>query len=287
MDKGKINNFSNSERSDFSDFNCHWWYGAPVSSHSHDDYYEISLVTDGEILNIVNGEFFKQSVGDVILIKPGVTHRIDSIGNSVSKHYNIAITRRYFEGFIQNKKYIKNLLEIKDAIFIHLKEEFYNFIKDVIDRIDNANYNSLNFTLVETVLYTIISAIMLSESSDEQSLTKITHFCQDAITKINNYSYTTLQATEIYKLYPVSHTAFISEFKKLTGKTLVSYLQSKKLDYAKRLLLTTDYSVLEISSLLNYDSLSYFIRIFKDEYNLTPFQYRKNNIGEIHNPQKG
>ena len=69
--------------------------------------------------------------------------------------------------------------------------------------------------------------------------------------------------------------------KNVTGKTLVAYLQSKKLDYAKTLLLTTNYSVLEISSLLNYDSLSYFIRIFKQEFGLTPFKFRKNNVGSV------
>ena len=114
-----------------------------------------------------------------------------------------------------------------------------------------------------------------------ENLSKTAEYCHDAIRQINNGSYISMLATEIYNLYPVSHTAFIKEFKNITGKTLVSYLQSKKLEYAKTLLLTTDYSVLYISSLLNYDSLSYFIRIFKEEYNLTPYKYRKNNTGTV------
>ena len=285
MKNSEIYSFNTNERTDLADFNCHWWYGATVNAHSHDDYYEISLVTEGEVINRINNENFKQGVGDVIVIKPGVSHRILNNKNAFSKHYNIVVKKRFFESFIQNKTPVNLKLKENNAIFIHLNDNAYNYVIEVISSIDNTNYDSLSYTLVQTALYTIISSIMLNEQSFEQNSTKISHYCSDAITKINNYSYITMQATEIYKLYPVSHTAFIAEFKKITGKTLISFLQSKKLDYAKTLLLTTDYSVLEIASLLNYDSLSYFIRIFKDEYKMTPFKYRKNNVGEIKEPR--
>ena len=36
-----------------------------------------------------------------------------------------------------------------------------------------------------------------------------------------------------------------------------------------------DYSILNISSTIGYDSLSFFIRLFKKQYGITPLQYRK------------
>lgn len=280
-DNAKLN-FKSNERSDFADFNCHWWSGNFVSAHSHEDYYEISIVTDGTLFNKINGTNLKQEVKDVILIKPEVSHSIIADTKTNSRHYNIAITRRYFENFIHNKNSVKNALIKNNFIHHKLSDNAYNFIYDVINKIDNLSYNFINYTLVECVLYSIIAEIIFNENYEE-NFDKISNYCNDAINKINNYSYISMQATEIYKLYPVSHTAFIKEFKNITGKTLVSFLQSKKLDYAKTLLTTTNYSILEISSLLNYDSLSYFIRIFKAEYGLTPFQYRKNNVGDIYN----
>jgi quercetin dioxygenase-like cupin family protein len=78
-DNAKLN-FKSNERSDFADFNCHWWCGNFVSAHSHEDYYEISIVTDGTLFNKINGTNLKQEVKDVILIKPEVSHSIIAEG---------------------------------------------------------------------------------------------------------------------------------------------------------------------------------------------------------------
>lgn len=281
MSDSKIYNFKTNERADFSDFNCHWCRSASVFNHSHEDYYEISIVTEGETVNKVNNENFKQGVGDAILIKPQIYHSMKSDDDKLSVHYNVAVRKRYFENFIQNKPYIQTLLNNNEALFIHLDDESFRYLQTVISRIDNEKYDSLSCTLVETALHVIISRIMLNEQNHERCTSEIARYCYDAISKITNYSYITMQASEIYGLYPVSHSSFISEFKKITGKTLVSFLQSKKLDYSKTLLTTTNYSVLEIASILNYDSISYFIKIFKKEYSLTPYQYRKNNVGSV------
>lgn len=281
MQNGKIYSFKDNERTDFSDFNCHWWHSSAVSKHSHDDYYEISIVTEGDLINKVNNENLKQREGDVVVIKPSVSHSITNDSAPTSVHYNFAVRKRFFENFIQNKPYLQNTLNGCDYLYFHLDDDTFRFVKRVATYIDNTNYDSFSYTLVETALYAIFSCYMINEQSRESKPNKISEYCRDAINKINNYSYVTMQASEIYKLYPVSHTAFIAEFKKITGKTLVSFLQSKKLDYAKTLLTTTEYSVLEIASILSYDSLSYFIKIFKKEYSLTPYKYRKNNVGTI------
>lgn len=273
-----VNQFKSSERNDFSDFNCHWWRGKPVSNHSHLDYYEIIIITDGIIYNVINGNKHKQIKGTVTLLSPNCSHRLVSDTNAV--HYNIAVKKRFFDSLLQNKNALKSALNDRAYLTVELSKTVYDYVYSIITKIQNDNYNAFNYSLVESVLYAVICELF-NEVKSIENLSKTAEYCHDAIRQINNGSYISMLATEIYNLYPVSHTAFIKEFKNITGKTLVSYLQSKKLEYAKTLLLTTDYSVLYISSLLNYDSLSYFIRIFKEEYNLTPYKYRKNNTGTV------
>lgn len=63
-------------------------------------------------------------------------------------------------------------------------------------------------------------------------------------------------------------------FKKEVGLTLSKYIHRKKVEEAKKLLTLTNYSLLEISTLLNFNNQSYFTKIFKKYTTITPKQYR-------------
>ncbi|MEH7464755.1 AraC family transcriptional regulator [Bacillus thuringiensis] len=63
-------------------------------------------------------------------------------------------------------------------------------------------------------------------------------------------------------------------FKKEVGMTLGEYIHREKVEEAKKLLSLTNYSLLEISTLLNFNNQSYFTKIFKKYTEVTPKQYR-------------
>ena len=65
--------------------------------------------------------------------------------------------------------------------------------------------------------------------------------------------------------------------KKLTGRTYKELLQIKRLNQAAFLLLNTKIAVAEISVAVGYDNTSYFHRIFRERYGISPKQYRENN----------
>lgn len=62
--------------------------------------------------------------------------------------------------------------------------------------------------------------------------------------------------------------------KKLTGSTYTELVQKKRLNQACFLLKTTRLSVLDISLAVGYDNFSYFHRIFKKAYGMSPRIYR-------------
>ena len=270
------NLFKYTERNDLSDFNCHWWYGKSFNEHTH-DYYEIVITTLGELYHIINGTTYTQTRGDVCILAPGASHTIKSVNNDFVKHYNIAVKREFFDAFLEHKVELKKIFEENNYFNLRLKDSTFAYISDTILKIDNASYNAVGYTHVEAVLYAIISEAIHKSSINNNKTNRITNYCYDAIRKINNYTYITKKATDIYSIYPISHTTFVTEFKKITGKTLVAFLSERKFAYAKNLLNTTDASVLEIATLLQYDSLSHFIRIFKNYYGETPYKYKKNS----------
>ena len=63
--------------------------------------------------------------------------------------------------------------------------------------------------------------------------------------------------------------------KKVTGKTYKSLLQEKRLEIAENLLLKTEMSIDEIIKRTGYENASFFRRIFKEKYGVTPLNYRK------------
>ena len=63
-------------------------------------------------------------------------------------------------------------------------------------------------------------------------------------------------------------------FKKVMGTSFIDYLNEYRLSMASRLLLTTSDNILEIAAECGYDNLSYFNRLFKKKFGVTPSAYR-------------
>lgn len=68
-------------------------------------------------------------------------------------------------------------------------------------------------------------------------------------------------------------------FRKETGKTLVDYIKSERISFAKRLLKQTNLPVSMISDNVGFDSLSYFSSVFRQLVGCTPREYRQGRKG--------
>jgi len=66
-------------------------------------------------------------------------------------------------------------------------------------------------------------------------------------------------------------------FQELVGSSVNSYIQKRRLDMAKTLLVTTDYSLSEICDTIGYKSKSYLTKVFKQEYGMNPSSFRNSN----------
>lgn len=66
-------------------------------------------------------------------------------------------------------------------------------------------------------------------------------------------------------------------FKQMMGKGYTEYIKEKKLERALELL-KEDHSVKDIAQRLGYNSPQYFIKIFKEIYGVTPYQYKKEHF---------
>lgn len=109
--------------------------------------------------------------------------------------------------------------------------------------------------------------------------TKVTAATSDIIQKaveyINQHITENICMDEICREIHISKYHFCRKFKKVTGFTVMDYVLKTRIVAAKSMLSETDLQISEISSRCGFSSTSYFCRIFKENTNITPLQYRK------------
>ena len=81
---------------------------------------------------------------------------------------------------------------------------------------------------------------------------------------------------EISKLCNFSEYYFMRFFKKYSGTSCLKYINNYRLEKAAELLKSTAYSITDISLKCGFNNLSYFNKLFKRKYHLTPREFRDN-----------
>ncbi|MBY0147762.1 AraC family transcriptional regulator [Neobacillus niacini] len=76
------------------------------------------------------------------------------------------------------------------------------------------------------------------------------------------------------KMVNLSPNHFCKVFKKVTGKTLIEYVQLLRINEAEKMLLETNLPVTEIAEKVGFGSITYFGRVFKKIKNASPSAIR-------------
>ena len=95
-----------------------------------------------------------------------------------------------------------------------------------------------------------------------------------------NYSLDELENT-----YSVSKYRICREFSKYYGASPIQYLNHRRMEAAKKLLLTTDETIHEIGSMVGIHNTNHFINLFKRETGATPLVFKQDapvSISELH-----
>jgi two-component system response regulator YesN len=73
----------------------------------------------------------------------------------------------------------------------------------------------------------------------------------------------------------LNYAYFSNLFKKNIGKGFAEYLRDVRLDKARRLLAETDHKIVEIATMVGYESYKSFTRAFRDVMEMQPTEYRQ------------
>ncbi len=79
---------------------------------------------------------------------------------------------------------------------------------------------------------------------------------------------------ELAFIFCTNRATLCKEFKKKTGKTLLKYINAKKLEIAKQKIVYSNKTFTEIAYELNFETLHYFTRFFKKLTGYSPKEFR-------------
>ncbi len=98
---------------------------------------------------------------------------------------------------------------------------------------------------------------------------------QEVYNYINENYRAKISLSELCFIFGTNKTSLCNKFHKVYGETIISYINKKKIQEAKKLLRNTDLNLSEISSSVGFSSVYYFSRIFKQYENQSPSNYIK------------
>jgi AraC family transcriptional regulator, exoenzyme S synthesis regulatory protein ExsA len=98
---------------------------------------------------------------------------------------------------------------------------------------------------------------------------------------INNYYLKPLSINELARLSGRSLSAFKRDFEAQFHTSPALWIKHKRLEYASFLLENSSQNVSEISMEIGYESVSHFIKAFKQKYGFTPVTYQRAKIAIV------
>ena len=137
-------------------------------------------------------------------------------------------------------------------------DKLMEIVDNIMDKIENKNIE-----------------LGVKNHSDEKTLDrnltnedKVSKYIDDNMDKM-------LKLEELASICNLSPGYFSRVFKKETGKTVITYINEKKVERAKKLLKESKDPIINISLDLGFDDCGYFIRVFKKITGLTPKAFRE------------
>jgi len=124
--------------------------------------------------------------------------------------------------------------------------------------------------LILQIITSIIAQFVRFTNDEDTMPAWLKDFCQ----KIMYPGYFLKTIEELSKLVPYSRSILNSAFKEYMNETLISFITKQRINYAANLLSFSDYTIVDISYMINYSSLSHFNRTFKSILGYTPSEYR-------------
>ncbi|MBQ7968565.1 MAG: helix-turn-helix domain-containing protein [Clostridia bacterium] len=249
--------------------------------HTH-DYVEVIYMCTGETVHIVNGNRITLKAGELLFLTPEAKQEIMPAGeNDIA--VNFIISTRFFDNIfhmighertplhsffisvLQGEKGASSYMHFAVSDVLPIQNLIENLVWTLIYGAPNKrNINQSTMGLL--LLHLINNTDKASGEQDDALVLYVLRYIE------NNYKSGSL--AELAEELHYDFTWLSREIKERIGKTYTELVQEKRLAQAKYLLKNTKMKIIDIANETGYDNISYFHRLFRKQFGVSPKKYR-------------
>lgn len=219
-------------------------------------YMDLTYCISGQMKYIYEGKEYILNDGDAILFPQGsVRTRLETHTPAIYCSFNVAYSN--FEP------------KIKGHIPNSMRFDTLKIIESVRKASGSVSENKTN-KCIALFLYLYYQLEETAENNENPHIKNIKKY----IAKHYKEKITLEQIADAVYLSPQYCCTLFSKY---MGQTLFDFILMQKIEEAKGLIITTDYSLTEISELAGFDDYNYFSRIFKKHTGMNARDYKKLN----------
>lgn len=255
-----------------------------VPLHWHSEM-ELIVVKKGMGKISVNYNTYTVTAGTILFIPSGQIHSIQGIPNAIMEYENILFTADFLLSHhedICSTQFIRPLFQNTiafDNLLLTPSLSYYEEIATLLKKVDTlSDARPEGYQLAIKGYFYQIFFILFSHKKRDLSVLQTPKSLEKMklLIKYTEEHYSEpITINQMAELLHYSPSHFMKFFKNTMGTSFVSYLNDYRLTIAARNLRLSSDSILDIASQSGFDNLSYFNRLFKRKYKMTPNQFRK------------
>jgi len=258
-------------------------------SHNH-NYIEFNYVYKGKLTQVIDNKKITLQKGELIFLNQYITHEIEaSSENDII--INFIIKPEFFDyimSFLESENIISKFLltilyntDYNKGEYLYFKVSERKEIQNLVEKIIIELYDPSIMSKATIKLLVGLLLVELVKNSQDIEIYSVDNY--EKLLIIQSFKY----IDESYKMGTLSELAkklkqpdykLSKLIKKHSGMTFKDLLQEKKLSKAIELLKVGNLTVVEIMQMIGYENPTYFYKIFKEKYGVTPKEYRKINV---------
>lgn len=248
-----------------------------VTTHWHEEA-EFTLITDGMADYQIHLAEYPVKAGDILFIPPMILHSI-ALNKSPSFASDTYVFHMNFLGAkstdICSTKYLIPIMnqEFPMPYLITQEHPAYASLREIFDRI-NAAYktaeNGYELALKAFFLQAVFLLLQYSKKSPSPYTSMLSQKLKQVLDHIELHYAEDIPIAELAKLCYFSEYHFMRFFKKHMNMTCVEYINNLRLEKAVELFEQGNTSILDVSLSTGFRNLSYFHKLFKRKYHMTP-----------------
>lgn len=256
----------------------------PVHTH---DYVEVVYMCQGSTHHVINGSDVILQEGELLFISQSAKQEIYP-AKETDVAVNFIILPEFFNYWLtmtvadtnQLRSFVVECLTgaKEDTGYLHFKVSdvvpIQNLVENLIWTIDRKepNIRSTQQVTMGLLCLQLMNRIDQMETAKTDKQQKLV---MDVLSYIEEHyrdgDLNSLAKELHYDMYWLS-----KEIKKQTGSNYMELVRNKRMNQAVYLLTTTNLNISDIGMAIGYSNVSYFYRIFEEQYGVTPRIYRMN-----------